>query len=59
MEKEKTEQEQLEYSDNIPDPEEESAPRDDEADSLRNAARRHQVPADEDVPNDCFSRRML
>ncbi|MDD3214629.1 MAG: hypothetical protein PHY64_13215 [Eubacteriales bacterium] len=59
MEKEKTEQEQLEYNDNIPDPEEEAAPHDDEADSLRNAARRHLVPVDEDVPNDCFSRRML
>jgi len=59
MEKEKMIREQLDYNDDIPDPEEETAPRDDEADALRSADRRHLVPADEDVPNECFGRRML
>lgn len=59
MEKEKIAREQLNYNDDIPDPEEEAAPRDDETDSLRKAAKRHLVPADEDVPNDCFNQRML
>jgi len=60
MESEEREVEQLVYNDEIPDPEEETVPpRDDEAEALRKAAKRHRVPADEDVPNDCFSERML
>jgi hypothetical protein len=59
MEDEKRELEQLSYDDEIPDPEEETTPHDDEADALHRASRRHRVPADEDVPNDCFSQRML
>ena len=55
MDTEKAEWEQKEYDDEIPDPEEEPAPRDDEAE----AARKHRVPADENVPNDCFSDKLL
>jgi hypothetical protein len=60
METEKRETEQLDYDDEIPDPEELTLPpRDDETDALRSAARHRLVPADENVPNDCFSERML
>lgn len=60
MESEKREWEQITYNDEIPDPEEETAPpRDDEADAVRKAAKRRLVPADEDVPNDCFSPHLL
>ncbi len=59
MENEKREWEQITYNDEIPDPEEEAPPRDDEADALRKAAKRSLVPADEDVPNDCISPRLL
>jgi len=60
MESEKREMEQQDYNDEIPDPEEETVPtRDDETDAMHKAARRHRVPADEDVPNDCFSEKML
>ena len=59
MDSEKQFLEQLVYNDDIPDPEEEAAPRDNVADALRKAAVRHLVPADEDVPNDCFSERLL
>ncbi|MCE5343514.1 MAG: hypothetical protein LLF96_08040 [Eubacteriales bacterium] len=59
METEKYEREQLNYDDDIPTPEEDTPPRDDEAEALLKAAARHLVPADEDVPNDCFSQRLL
>lgn len=59
MDEEKQAIEPLAYNDEIPDPEEEPAPRDDETEALRQAARHKLVPADEDAPNDCFSERML
>ena len=60
METEKRDLQQLDYDDQIPDPEEVTLrPRDDEADAVQKAAKRHRVPADEDVPNDCFSEKML
>lgn len=59
MDSEKRALEPMVYSDEIPDPEEEAAPRDDVADALRKAARQRLVPADEDIPNECFSERML
>ena len=51
--------EKKEYDDEIPDPEEEPAPRDDEAEAVIEASRKHRVPADENVPNDCFSDKLL
>lgn len=59
MEEEKLVWEQQRYDDAIPDPEEEPAPRDDEAEALQRAARKHRVPPDEEVPNDCFSEKLL
>lgn len=59
MDREKPALEQMVYNDEIPDPEEEAAPRDDVADMLRKAAKRRLVPADEDIPNECFGERML
>ena len=59
MDTEKADWEQKEYDDEIPDPEEEPAPRDDEAEAVIEAARKHRVPADENVPNDCFSDKLL
>ena len=34
-------------------------PRDDEVESVLKAARRRLIPVDEDVPNDCFSEKLL
>lgn len=51
--------EPLAYQDDIPDPEEEAPPRDDEADALLHAARRRLVPSDEHVPQECFDERLL
>ncbi|NLI21626.1 MAG: hypothetical protein GX418_08780 [Clostridiales bacterium] len=59
MELDKPAQEQLEYSDFIPDPEEETAPRDEVAEALRKAVRRRQIPADEDALNEVYSARMF
>jgi hypothetical protein len=51
--------EQQKFDDDISDPEEEPAPRDDEAEALHKAAQKRLVPADEDTPNDCFSEKLL
>ena len=59
MDSEKHVVEQLVYNDEIPDPEEEAPPRDDVPDAFRIAAHRRKVAADEDIPNDCFSEKML
>ena len=59
MEIEKPAQEQLEYGDTIPDPEEETVPRDEVAEALRKAERRRQIPADEDALNEIYSPRMF
>ena len=58
MESEKRELEQWSYDDDIPNPEEE-APRNDEAEALRLAAKHHRLPPDEDVPNECFDEHLL
>ena len=47
------------YNDEIPDPEEEAPPRDDVPNAFRIAAHKRKVAADEDIPNDCFSEKML
>ncbi len=59
MDEEKSVWEQQKFDDDIPNPEEEPAPRDDEAEALRKAAQKRLVPADEDSPNDCFSEKLL
>lgn len=60
MDLEKRVVEQMVYNDEIPDPEEVTTPpRDDIAEAVRKAAKRRLIPPDEDVPNDCFSERML
>ncbi len=58
MDSEKETYKQDAYDDSIPDPETE-APRDDEDEAVHRAVRRHHIPADEDVPNDCFSEKLL
>jgi hypothetical protein len=59
MDAEKYEREQLRYDDEIPTPEEEAPPPDDETDEMKKAVAKHRVPADEDVPDDCFNRNLL
>ena len=59
MDSEKRVVEQLVYNDEIPDPEEEAPPRDDVTEAFHKAAQRRRVAADEDVPNDCFSEKLL
>jgi len=58
MEETKRLAQQLTYDDEIPDPES-TPPRDDEAEPVRAAAAHRRIPRDEDVPNDCFSEKLL
>ncbi len=59
METEKYEREQRHYDDEIPPSEEETPPPDDETDEMIKAVAKHLIPADEDVPNDCFNQSLL
>ena len=58
MEEEKQRTRQSTYDDEIPDPEN-APPRDDEAEQVRAAAAHRRIPRDEDIPNDCFSEKLL